>query len=182
MKMKKYLLLIFSLSFLTACEDYVDINKSTTGVTDEDLEAGGLIYGTQLMDMQQRVIPIGSPSKTTEPGNDLAVTDVMSSGQYIGYFGMNNNWRLGTEATWDFADNRMNYAYEQLYMKVYQPWVQIYQKIGTSDEPEKQEIMAIFNIVKVAGWLRATDCFGPIVYTNAGNGDIAPALDKQEDV
>ncbi len=36
--------------------------------------------------------------------------------------------------------------------------------------------------MKVAGWLRATDCFGPIVYTNAGNGDIAPALDKQEDV
>lgn len=182
MKMKKYLLLIFSLSFLTACEDYIDINKSTTGVTDEDLEAGGLIYGTQLMDMQQRVIPIGSPSKTTEPGNDLAVTDVMSSGQYVGYFGMNNNWRLATEATWDFADNRMNYAYEQLYMKVYQPWVQIFQKIGTSDEPEKQEIMALFNVVKVAGWLRATDCFGPIVYTNAGNGDIAPALDKQEDV
>lgn len=55
MKMKKYLLLIFSLSFLTACEDYVDINKSTTGVTDGDLEAGGLIYGTQLMDMQQRL-------------------------------------------------------------------------------------------------------------------------------
>ena len=26
-------------------------------------------------------------------------------------------------------------------MKVYQPWVQIYQKIGTSDEPEKQEII-----------------------------------------
>lgn len=182
MKIKKYLLLIFSLSLLTSCEDYMDINKSTTGVTDEDLEAGGLIYGTQLMDMQQRVIPIGSPSKTTEPGNDLAVTDIMSSGNYIGYFGMNNNWKLSTEATWDFADKRMNYAYEQLYMKVYQPWVQIFQKIGTSEEPEKQEIMAIFNVVKAAGWLRATDCFGPIVYSNAGNGDIAPALDKQEDV
>lgn len=182
MKIKKYLLLIFSLSLLTACEDYVDINKSTTGVTDEELEAGGLIYGTQLMDMQQRVIPIGSPSKTTGPGNDLAVTDIMSSGNYIGYFGMNNNWKFSTEATWDFADNRMNYAYEQLYMKAYQPWVQIYQKIGTSEEPEKQEIMSIFNVVKVAGWLRATDCFGPIVYSNAGNGDIAPALDKQEDV
>ena len=134
------------------------------------------------MDMQQRVIPIGSPSKTTGPGNDLAVTDIMSSGNYIGYFGMNNNWKFGTEATWDFADNRMNYAYEQLYMKVYQPWVQIFQKIGTSEEPEKQEIMAIFNVVKAVGWLRATDCFGPIVYSNAGNGDIAPALDKQEDV
>ena len=182
MKIKKYLLLICSLSLLTSCEYYMDINKSTTGVTDEDLEAGGLIYGTQLMDMQQRVIPIGSPSKTTGPGNDLAVTDIMSSGNYIGYFGMNNNWKFGTEATWDFADNRMNYAYEQLYMKVYQPWVQIFQKIGTSEEPEKQEIMAIFNVVKAVGWLRATDCFGPIVYSNAGNGDIAPALDKQEDV
>ena len=58
MKFKKYLLVVFSLGLLTACEDYIDINKSTTGVTDEELEAGGLIYGTQLMEMQQRVIPI----------------------------------------------------------------------------------------------------------------------------
>ena len=26
----------------------------------------------------------------------------------------------------------------------------------------------------------ATDVFGPIVYTNAGNGDIAPKLDSQQ--
>ena len=110
MKMKKYLLLIFSLSFLTACEDYVDINKSTTGVTDGDLEAGGLIYGTQLMDMQQRVIPIGSPSKKTEPGNDLAGKGGLSSRQDIGFFGMNNNWRVGQGATWDFSGHRNNYA------------------------------------------------------------------------
>lgn len=182
MKLKKYLLILFSLGLLTSCEDYVDINKSSTGVTDDDLKPGGLIYGTQLMEMQQRVIPIGSPSATTTPGNDLAVTDVMSSGNYVGYFGMNNNWKFGTEATWDFADNRMHYAYEQLYMKVYQPWVQIYQKIGKSDDPAEQEIMAMFNVVKIMGWLRATDCFGPIAYSKAGSGDIAPDLDKQEDV
>lgn len=182
MKLKKYLLILFSLGLLTSCEDYVDINKSSTGVTDDDLKPGGLIYGTQLMEMQQRVIPIGSPSATTTPGNDLAVTDVMSSGNYVGYFGMNNNWKFGTEATWDFADNRMHYAYEQLYMKVYQPWVQIYQKIGKSEDPAEQEIMAMFNVVKIMGWLRATDCFGPIAYSKAGSGDIAPDLDKQEDV
>lgn len=182
MKLKKYLFILFSLGLLTSCEDYVDINKSSTGVTDDDLKPGGLIYGTQLMEMQQRVIPIGSPSATTGPGNDLAVTDIMSSGNYIGYFGMNNNWKLSTEATWDFADNRMHYAYEQLYMKVYQPWVQIYQKIGKSDDPAEQEIMSIFNVVKVIGWLRATDSFGPIAYSQAGSGDIAPDLDKQQDV
>ncbi|MCS2613716.1 SusD/RagB family nutrient-binding outer membrane lipoprotein [Bacteroides ovatus] len=183
MKIKKYLLLLASLGMLvTACDNYIDINKNTTGVTDGELEAGGLIYGTQLMEMQQRVIPIGSPTSTTGPGNDLAVTDVMSSGQYVGYFGLNNNWKMATEATWDFTDNRMHYAYEQLYMRVYQPWVQIYQKIGSSEDVEKQEIMSIFNIVRVAGWLRATDCFGPIVYSNAGKGSLAPDPDKQEDV
>lgn len=175
--------MMFSLSLLiTACEDYEDINKSTTGATDKELEAGGLIYGTQLTEMQKCVIRIGSPNETTTPGNDLAVTDVMSSGQYIGYFGMNNNWKMATEATWDFVNNRMHYAFEQLYMKVYQPWVKIYQMIGKDEDPEKKEIMAMFDIIKITGWLRATDCFGPIVYTNAGNGDIAPALDKQEDV
>lgn len=183
MKIKRYFLLLAACGMLaTACDDYVDINRSTTGVTDEDLAAGGLIYGTQLMEMQQRVIPIGSPNLTTGPGNDIAVTDVMSSGQYVGYFGMNHDWKQSTEATWDFTDNRMHYAYEQLYMKVYQPWVQIYQKIGQNEDAESQEIMSIFNIVRVAGWLRATDCFGPIVYSNAGKGSLAPTPDKQEDV
>ncbi len=183
MKIKRYFLLLAACGMLTtACDDYVDINRSTTGVTDDELQAGGLIYGTQLMEMQQRVIPIGSPNQTTAPGNDIAVTDVMSSGQYVGYFGMNNNWRMGTEATWDFTDGRMHYAYEQLYMKVYQPWVQIYQKIGNSEDASNQEIMSIFNIVRVAGWLRATDCFGPIVYSNAGKGSLAPTPDKQQDV
>lgn len=183
MKIKNCLLLLAACGMMTtACDDYVDINTSSTGVTDGELEPGGLIYGTQLMEMQQRVIPIGSPSLTTGPGNDLGVTDVMSSGQFIGYFGMNNNWRMATEATWDFMDNRMHYAYEQLYMKVYQPWVQIFQKIGKSEEMEHQEIMSIFNVVRVAGWLRATDCFGPIVYSQAGSGSLDPVPDAQSEV
>ena len=45
-----------------------------------------------------------------------------------------------------------------------------------------REVQAVANIVKVTAWLRATDVFGPIVYTNAGNGDIAPKLDSQETV
>ena len=76
MKIKKYLLLLASLGMLvTACDNYIDINKNSTGVTDGELEAGGLIYGSQIMEMQQRVIPIVSTTSTTGPGKDLAVTD-----------------------------------------------------------------------------------------------------------
>lgn len=179
MKLKKYILSLASLALITSC-DYEDINTNIYGVSDEEL--GALLYGTSFMDMQQKVIPIGSPTLTTGPGNDLQNTDLISSGTYIGYFGNNNNWAGAgyLEANWNFQDNRMNYAYENFYSKMYQSWNTIYSKLKGSEEPADQEILALANIVKIAGWLRATDVFGPIVYTNAGNGDIAPKLDSQQ--
>lgn len=72
MKIKKYLLLIFSLSLLTSCEDYMDINKSTTGVTDEDLEAGGLNLWYPTNGICSSVLFLSdSPSKTTGPVTTL---------------------------------------------------------------------------------------------------------------
>lgn len=73
------------------------------------------------MNMQQRVIPIGSPSLTTGPGNDLQNTDLISSGNYIGYFGNNNNWGFNNEANWNFTDSRMNYAYQNFYSQIFCP-------------------------------------------------------------
>jgi hypothetical protein len=114
MKLKKYILSLASLALITSC-DYEDINTNIYGVSDEEL--GALLYGTSFMDMQQKVIPIGSPTLTTGPGNDLQNTDLISSGTYIGYFGNNNNWAGAgyLEANWNFQDNRMNYAYENFY-------------------------------------------------------------------
>lgn len=179
MKLKKYILPLISLVLVTSC-DYEDVNTNVYGVSDEEL--GALLYGTSFMDMQQRVIPIGSPTQTTEFGNDLQNTDLISSGNYIGYWGNNNNWAGNgyNEANWNFLDNRMQYAYENFYSKMYQSWNMIYGKIKDSEEQSDREIMALANIVKITGWLRATDVFGPIVYTRAGNGDIAPKLDSQE--
>ena len=88
--MKKYIYLAL-IALLSACADYEDINSNIYGVTDSELKAGGLAYGSAFMKMQQLVIPIGSPDKTTDPGNDLQNTDLISSGNYIGYFGNNNN-------------------------------------------------------------------------------------------
>lgn len=179
MKIKIYVFTVVSLFALGSC-NYTEVNTNVYGITEDEMKQGGLLYGAPFMDMQQLVIPIGSPTQTTGPGNDLACTDIMSGGNYIGYWGMNNNWNFNTEASWNFTEGRMNYAYQNLYSKLFRSWNSIYQYTKKSEDPADKQIEAIVNVVKIAGWLRATDAFGPIVYTKAGDGDIAPKLDKQE--
>ena len=179
MNIKKYILPLMAFAALSACNQE-EINTNIYGVSDDDLRLGGLDYGTALMDMEQQVISIGSPNETTGPGNDLQATDLISSGSYIGYFGNNNNWSSNIEASWNFVDGRMDYIYNQLYTDITKPWVTIYKLAKDSQKPSDKRILAIANIVKVMGWLRATDAFGPIVYTQAGSGSITPTPDSQE--
>lgn len=80
---------------------------------------------------------------------------------------MNNNWNFNTEATWNFTDARMSYAYQNFYSKLFRAWNDIYKHTKNSEDPADKEVQAVANIVKVTAWLRATDVFGPIVYTNA---------------
>lgn len=179
--MKKYILLAMSLLAMVSC-DYEDTNTNKYGVTDEELKQGGLIYGVSFMEMQQLVVPIGSPILATSPGNHLQNTDLISSGNYIGYFGNNNNWNYAIESNWNFTEARMAYAYENFYSNLFRAWNDIHSKLKESKDPEDQAIGSVANILKITGWLRATDAFGPIVYTQAGDGDIAPKLDSQEAV
>ena len=167
--MKKYIILLLALCSMSAC-DYEAVNTNPYGVSDGEL--GPLKYGARFMNMQQRVIPIGSPSLTTGPGNDLQNTDLISSGNYIGYFGNNNNWGFNNEANWNFTDSRMNYAYQNFYSQIFLPWNEIYEIAKDSDSPSEQAILEIANIVRNIAWLRATDVFGPIAYNSAGDGSI----------
>lgn len=180
MKNNITLLMILTLISLFSCSEYEDINTNIYGATDEDFKKEGLAYGAPFLSMQQLVIPIGSPDKKTGPGNDLQNTDLISSGNYIGYFGNNNNWGFNIESNWNFPESRMNYAQGNFYSKMFREWQEINKLTKDSSEPFDQQVLAVANIVKILGWSRATDVFGPIVYTNAGKGDIAPKLDSQE--
>lgn len=84
----------------------------------------------------------------------------MSAGNYIGYWGMNNNWNFNTEATWNFTDARMSYAYQNFYSKLFRAWNDIYKHTKDSEDPADKEVRAVANIVKAVAWLRATDVFG----------------------
>lgn len=178
--MKKYIYIVFIILLASCTSDFEKINKNIYGAGEEDIKMGGLAYGAPFMKMQQLVIPIGSPERTTGPGNDLQNTDLISSGNYIGYFGNNNNWNFNLESNWNFVENRMTYAYENFYSNTFRAWNEINQLASKSEDPSDKQILALANIVKVASWLRATDVFGPIPYTQAGKGSITPEFDSQE--
>lgn len=157
-----------------------DINTNVYGVTEEENNAGGRTVGSPLMTIMQDIIPIGTPDQTTGPGNDLQATDLISSGNYIGFFGNNNNWGGNIESNWNFPDNRMEYIQRLLYSDPFKAWNEAYQAIGKSDKPTDQQMFAVMEVLKVMAWTRATDAFGPIVYSQAGDGDIEPKPDSQE--
>ena len=166
---------------LSSCNQE-EINTSRIGITDEELNQGGLSYGLAMMDLQRTVMPIG-PAGDTGPGNSMQVLELISTGNYIGYYGNNNNWNFNTEGTWTFTNGRMGLLYGLLYGDVAKSWLPIHtQAKRAQDNLQTQQILAMANIVKIVGWLRATDAFGPIVYTKAGTGDITPTPDGQKEV
>lgn len=181
MKLRKYILLpLLAVTALASCNQEV-VNKSRLGVTGEELRREGLSYGGPTLTLLQKVMPIGSPTETTGPGNDLAASDLMSAGNYIGYFGMNNNWGGRLEASWNFTNGgRMDYIYKVLYANFAAPYREAMQALAGSTSAYDQQIKAIITVAKVIAWTRATDSFGPIVYTTAGDGNITPTPDSQE--
>lgn len=180
MKLKKYILPLVAVATLAACNQ-ADVNTNSLGVTKEELRREGLSYGGPLLTMQLKVIPIGAPSETTGPGNDLQASDLISSGNYIGYFGNNNNWGFRIEPSWNYAnDSRMKYLYEVLYSNFAASYRELTQALQGTTNPYEQQVQAIANTLKVLAWTRATDCYGPIVYTTAGDGNITPTPDSQE--
>lgn len=168
-------------AILSSCNQE-DINTSRIGVTDAELNQGGLSYGLAMMDLQRTAMPIG-PAGNVGPGNSMQVLELISTGNYVGYYGNNNNWNFNTEGTWTFTNGRMGLLYGLLYGDVAKSWLPIHtQASRAQDNIQVQQILAMANIVKIVGWLRATDAFGPIVFTKAGSGDITPTPDSQEEV
>lgn len=178
--MKKIFISLLTLSLISC--NHEKINTNLYGVTDYEYKQGDITYGAALQGMQQNVVRLGSPSLTTDPGNQYHAVEILGSGSYIGFFGNNNNWNNSIEATWTFPDNRMSYIYETLYKGIYQDWLSISEIVKGSTEPKLLRIKAVADLIRIIAWSRTSDVFGPIIYSEAGKGNISPKLDSQEKV
>ena len=79
--------LAMALALVFASCNQEDINTSRVGVTDEELNQGGLAYGLAMMSLQRSVMPIGVAGETG-PGNSMQVLELISTGNYVGYYGI----------------------------------------------------------------------------------------------
>lgn len=166
-------------SLLTAC-DYENINTNPYEMTDEMGTWDGVAIGGQLTSMQQTVIPAGTQADATDVANQYQVAYNLSSDVWSGYFGQNNNWNGGNNnTTYYLQDGWVAATYNNSYTKMLAPWkkLRIY-----SENNNRPEVYALAQVVKISGWHRTLDSFGPMPYSHAADNTLSIPFDSEEEV
>ncbi len=166
--MKKILLLAgLTLSVVSCTKDFEDINKSTYGITDKELERipNG---GAQIQDANIWIMP--DQENGWQMGMDLV-------GIYSGYCAANNfidDFNAYTpRASWN------EYPYSDTYKHLYPNYNPI--KAKTKGDMSKPEF-ALATIVRCAITQRLTDMYGPLPYSKVNGIDLQVPYDSQKDI
>lgn len=166
-------------SLFAAC-DYEAINTDPFGMTDEQGKWDGVGVGGMLTNMQQNVIPVGTLSDGTEIANAYQRAFNMSTDTWSGYFGQNNNWSGGNNSTtYYLLDEDVTATYNNSYTKLLGPWKSLRNAAEKTGMPE---VYALAQILKISGWHRTLESFGPMPYTHAGDATLAIPFDDEETV
>lgn len=175
----KLLLGLGALLTFTAC-DYEDINTDKYGMTDEQGAYDGVGVGGQITVMEQNVIPVGTQADGTSIANQYQVAYHLSADVWSGYFGENNNWGGGyNNTTFYLNEYWLAATYNNSYTKMLGPWKKLREAAEKNNTPE---VFALAQILKISGWHKTLECFGPMPYTHAGAATLAIPFDSEEEV
>jgi hypothetical protein len=109
--------------------------------------------------------------------NDNQMIEQMVLNQYGGYMAVTNNWQGTNFGTFNPSAGWVEYPFDKLFTKFYAN----YFKIREITE-QKGYIYAWANIIRVAVMLRVTDIYGPIPYSQMGDGQLAVPYDDVKTV
>ncbi|GJQ07784.1 hypothetical protein CAPN010_19420 [Capnocytophaga cynodegmi] len=192
---KKYRLAVLSAIsavFLgTSCSKFEEINTNKLLPTDEHRQLDGLASGGLLPGLMQQVIPTGTGG--TDFANTYQNVIDMTGDNWIGYFSPGKYpWDGGSSFPNYFAtDTRLdglfssvsNIINSHLQVKLVTHNLEI-----TSDKKyvfhkkdlKDQAVYSIAQIIKIMGFHRATDMFGPMPYSKIEPGITYAPYDSQE--
>lgn len=166
-------------SLFAAC-DYENINTDEYGMTDAEGAWDGIGVGGQLTTMQRYVMPVGTQADATDFINQYQVAFNLSADVWSGYFGQNNNWSGGNNNTTNYLiDGWVASTYTNTYTEMLAPWKKLKLEAEKINAPE---MYALAQIVKIAGWHKTLESFGPMPYTHAADNSLSIPFDDEETV
>ena len=167
--------LFTALFLLSGCTDkYEEWNTDSHAATDKDLEKDNLKTGTFFTQMQQYVFVVNNVS------SDYQIAQNLNADLFSGYIGACGIWNSGSNnsnynliAAWNKA------PFEFAYVKVMNPWSLIKK---FAEAANQAHVSALADVVKVEAMHRVTDIYGPIPYSNFGDGVLKAKYDSQEKI
>lgn len=170
--------LFLSTALLASCGNFEEINTNKQGVTPEQAEGDGVASGGFIQTLQRSVVPVGTAANKTDIINVYQTAYHIGQDDWAGYFGQNADWKGGrNHTTYSLVNDWVKESYKQSYTQAFSPWLSIKNSPAAKLNPEN---FALAQVLKVAVWHKATDIFGPIPYTKAGEGLLNTPYDSQE--
>lgn len=145
----------------SSCIDMED-NINPNGVTEDMMKVDNLKTGAFIQQMQTRVILVALGGKLS---SDYQISRNLSHDLFAGYAGSTLG-AFQTHQQYVMNDQWINSTFNEAYTGIMMPWLEVSK---LAKEQNNSEVLAIANIVKVAGMSPIADTFGPIPYVNYGS-------------
>jgi len=169
----------FAVLALASC-NYEEINTNPFEMTDEEGIMDGIAMGGLVTAMEKTVFPTGTQADDTDPVNAYQTAYNLSADAWSGYIGTNNTFEGGNcHLNYVIVDKWVATTFSNSYTNLLDPWKKL---TAYSDENDTPELAALAQVLKISGWHKVLESFGPIPYTAAGKSTIDVPFDSEETV
>lgn len=181
MKTNQYKLfaVAFAVWTLVSC-NYEEINTNPFEMTDKEGIMDGVAMGGLITVMEKSVFPTGTQADDTGPVNAYQTAYDLSADAWSGFIGVNNTFQGGNcHLNYVIVDSWVATTFSNSYTNLLDPWKKV---TASANENGTPEIAALAQILKISGWHKVLESFGPIPYTAAGKSTIDVPFDSEETV
>lgn len=158
--------------------NYEEVNTNPFEMTDKEGIMDGIAMGGLVTAMQKSVFPTGTQADDTYPVNDYQNAYNLSADSWSGYIGVNNTFEGGNcHLNYVIYDGWVATTFSKSYTNLLDPWKKLTASAKENDTPE---LAALAQVLKISGWHKVLESFGPIPYTQAGKATIDVPFDSEE--
>ncbi|GET44925.1 hypothetical protein RCZ01_02270 [Capnocytophaga felis] len=182
---------------LSSCtKDFAEVNTNQLLPDAHQKTLDGLASGGLFPGFIQNIIPTRGPGQSTDLPNRYQIAFNLAGDNWAGYFSPGNStWNDAKNYTnYYVIDGWSNYAFSTMVERVINPFMEIKAAMHdveiASDKTliyhkkdlASQSVFSVAQIIKIMGYHRTTDMFGPVPYSKIGAGRLTVPYDSQEQV